>query len=465
MDIFIKNASVVATMDDDNNEYRNYDILLNGSMIKAIGQNLNPPNDARIIDGRGKLVLPGFVNTHHHMFQIFTRDLRRHLAATDLFDWLNKMYRTWHEVNAEMVYTSALVELGMLAKTGCTLVSDNHYLFPDTTDKKLIDAQIQAAKEIGVRFHPTRGAVSPSNLKVPLAPRNVTQTDDEILQDYERVVSAYHDPSEFSMVRIGLGPTNPVTTTETVMRETIRFARKHGLRCHTHLSEDPEEEVWSLSTKGKRLFDYVEDLGWVGPDVWYAHCLFINDDEIRRMGQYHCGIATNPVCNARSQGKIARVFDMLDAGIKVGIGVDGSGSYSDMVAEIQAGALLHTYIGEQTKNNPRENRPDIAMEMLKIATRGGASVLGWDKVGSIVPGNAADLSLFNIESLEYAGILTDPVTSLVLYGSNHNTDTTIVNGEIIVENGKLKNVDENSLVQRVNSIAREFLHRIPDLSA
>ena len=205
MALLIRNASVVATMDESQGDLFDQDILIDGPLIAAVGQTLRVHGVEEVIDGRGKLVLPGFINTHHHMFQIFTRDVSQHLAATDLYDWLRKMYRVWHAIDSEMVYVSAMVALGLLAKTGCTLVSDNHYLFPDIADRNLIDMQIQAAKEIGIRFHPTRGSVSPSDVPRPLAPRNVTQSDDEILEDYDRLVARYHDPSDFSMVRIGLG--------------------------------------------------------------------------------------------------------------------------------------------------------------------------------------------------------------------------------------------------------------------
>ena len=297
-DLLIQNIDVIATLDDDASELRNNDILVQGSMIKAIGRNIPPPPEARIIDGRGKVALPGFINTHHHMYQIYTRDLPRTANALDIFDWLKVNYDIWHEIDPELVYVSALVGLGLLLKTGCTLVSDLFYVFPDTADKKLIDAEIRAAKELGVRFHPCRGAMSLDQSQGGIPPHNVTETDEDILLDYERLVNTYHDPSPYSMLRIALAPCSPFSVTSNLMRETILYARKHELHCHTHLAEAPLEDVWCAEMFGMRPFEYMESLDWVGPDVWYAHSIYVNKDEIRRMGEYKCGVASCPVCNA-----------------------------------------------------------------------------------------------------------------------------------------------------------------------
>ena len=277
------------------------------------------------------------------MYQIYTRDLPRLINAIDIFDRLRVRYDIWHELDPELVYMSALVGLGLLVKTGCTLVSDNFYVFPDNADKELIDAEIKAAEELGVRFHPTRGAMSLDQSKGGLPPLNVTQSDEEILLDYERLVNKYHDPSQFSMIRIALSPCSPFSVTTNLMRETIQFARKRGLRCHTHLAEFALEDKWCDEMFGMRPFEYMESLEWVGPDVWFAHAIHVNDDEINRMGEYKCGVASCPVCNARNNGGIAQILKMKDNGVRVGFGVDGSGGFGDMMAEIQTAMVLHRY--------------------------------------------------------------------------------------------------------------------------
>ena len=448
-DLLIQNIDVIATLDDDASELRDNDILVQESMIKAIGRNIPPPPEARIIDGRGKVALPGFVNTHHHMYQIYTRDLPRTANALDIFDWLKVNYDIWHEIDPELVYVSALVGLGLLLKTGCTLVSDLFYVFPDTADKKLIDAEIRAAKELGVRFHPCRGAMSLDQSQGGIPPHNVTETDEDILLDYERLVNTYHDPSPYSMLRIALAPCSPFSVTSNLMRETILYARKHELHCHTHLAEAPLEDVWCAEMFGMRPFEYMESLDWVGPDVWYAHSIYVNKDEIRRMGEYKCGVASCPVCNARAGHGIAPIMEMRKQGVRVGFGVDGAGGYGDMIAEIQTALVLHRFASKDMK--------PLTNEMLRIGSRGGAQVLGWGELGSLEPGKAADLSLIDTHQLDYAGCTHDPVASIILYGANHIVDTTIVNGKVVVEKGRLVNVNEDEVIDRANRLSKEFI--------
>jgi 8-oxoguanine deaminase len=456
--LLIQNIDVIATMDEKFSEYKNCDILVNGPVIEQIMPRIPAPEGAKIIDGKGKIAFPGFVNVHHHMYQIYTRDLPRILCATDLFDWLRLNYLIWGYQDEEMIYLAALVGLGSLIKTGCSLVSDMHYIIPEREDNKMIDAQIKAAKELGIRFHPTRGAVSILNKPDALAPKYVSQSDEDILLDYERMVNTYHDPSPFSMLRIGLAPVNPVTSTESLLKETIRFARKHGLVCHTHLAESVQENQWSLDLHGVREFDYMESIEWVGPDVWFAHCLHVTDDEIKRMGKYRCGVAHCPVSNAKL-GSIARIFPMLEQGVRIGFGVDGMGGFGDMVAELQTACVLHSYSSQSQATN-RMFSPDMARTMLRIASKGGAEVLGWDKVGSLEVGKASDLSLFDVRRFDFAGSVTDLVTSFVYYGSNHFVDTSIINGRVVVENGTLTGIDEKAITERANKLSAEYIKRV-----
>lgn len=450
-DLLIKNASLVATMDENSTELCDCDIFIQGNTIKEIGPGLAPPPRTRIIDGVGKVALPGFVNTHHHMYQIYTRDLPRMVNFVDILDWLDINFGVWHELDPELVYISSLVGLGLLAKTGCTLVSDLFYIFPDITDKKLIDAEIQAAKELGVRFHPCRGAMSLDQSQGGIAPRNVTETDEEILLDYERLFNTYHDPSPLSMLRIALAPCTPFVATTNLMRETIKFARKYGLRSHTHLAESPLENALSIKMFGMRSFEYLESLEWVGSDVWYAHAIHVNEDEIQRMGEYSCGVASCPVCNARSGQGLAPILDMQRKGVRVGFGVDGEGGYGDMISELQTAMVLHCYA------NP-EAMPKAA-DMLRMASQGGAQVLGWDALGSLEVGKGADLILIDNRQLDYAGCTHDLVTSLVLFGANHIVDTTIVNGDVVVEKGRLTRVDEDAIVERANKLSKAYIAR------
>lgn len=445
----VRNLDLILTMDDDGTEIQNGDIVIQGSSIASVGKGLHMGPDDRVIPGEGKVALPGFVNTHHHLYQIFTRDLPRLVDSPDLFDWLEVSYEVWHELTPEHVYISALVGLGLLLKTGCTLSSDLYYVFPDSSDGDFIDAEIRAAQEIGIRFHPTRGGMSLSRDKGGLPPKNVTQCDEAILLDYERLVSKYHDPSPLSMIRIGLAPCSPFSVTPQLMRETIEFARMNDLHCHTHMAESPLEEQWCAEKYGMRPLEYMESLDWIGPDVWYAHAIYLTDEEIRRMGGYRCGVASCPVCNARSAEGVARILEMKDQGVRIGFGVDGVGGYGDVFSEMQTAFTLHRLHSEA--------RASLDREIIWIATRGGAEVLGWDRVGSLQPGNAADVILIDTRQLDYAGSPHDLPTSIVQFGVNRMVDTAIVNGEVVAERGSLTKVDEGWLIDRANQLARELV--------
>lgn len=453
--LLLKNLDHILTMDEEGTELKNADILINGTVIESVKSNTDVPPNTQVIDGSGKVALPGFVNTHHHMYQIYTRDLPRTVNSLDMFDWLKINYELWHELDPEFVYVSALVGLGLLLKTGCTLISDLFYVFPDSTSCELIDAEIEAAKLIGARFHPTRGAMSLDTSKGGTPPKNVIQSDDKILLDYERLVNKYHDPSPQSMLRIALAPCSPFSVTPNLMKETIKFARQHGLNCHTHLAEAVIEDEWCEQKFNMRPFEYMESLGWVGPDVWYAHAIYVNDEEMKRMGDYRCGVASCPVCNARAGHGIANILTMRDAGVRVGFGVDGAGGYGDMIAEIQTAYVLHKLNSIKFQ---RERRTS-AREMLEIASKGGATVLGWDNLGSIAPGKGADISLIDTRKLDYAGSVHDIITAIVMFGSTHTVDTTIVNGEIVVRDGKLTKINEEEVYYRANQLSKELLRK------
>lgn len=456
-ELLIKDLNVIATMDDHAAERRNEDILIENQMIRALGPNLVASPGARVIDGRGKIAMPGFVNTHNHMFQIYSRDLPSVAQAKNLLDWLHQNSLAWSELDEEMVYISALVGLGLLLKTGCTLVSDEHYLFPTRAGKELVDAQVRAARELGIRFHPVRGAICIKPETETLYGRELCETDDEIMKDFERLAKLYHDPSPFSMLRVGIGPVSLYATSDGLMRETVALARKLGLRCHTHLAESPDEEIWCQETHGLRPFRVMETLEWVGPDIWYAHGVYLNDEEIQRMGKYGSGLAHCPVSNGIS-GHIASINKFLEHGVPVGLGVDGGAGFGDMMAEIQTATVLHTFRGSE--NGDFAPLGPIARQILQLATRGGARVLGWEEMGSLIPGNAADITLIDTQQLDYAGCISDPITSAVLFGANHMVDTVIVNGEVVVEDGHLTKVDETEVVAHARELSSAFVKRV-----
>ncbi len=455
--LLIKDIDLIATMDDAGLELHGADILIDPPAIERVGTDVTAPPGARIIDGRGKVALPGFVNTHHHMFQIYTRDLPAVMGAVDLWDWLRRNSRAWEQMDFEMVYASAQVALGLLLKNGCTLVSDDHYLFPAEADTRMIDAAIRAAQEIGVKLYPVRASISDTETARKIYPEGMLESDRDILADCERLAREYHDPTPFSRLRIGVGPVTMYAASEGLLQETIALARQCGLRAHTHLAESAMERDWCLERHGMRPFDYLERLGWVGPDVWYAHCLLLNKDEIRRMGQHGCGVAHCPVSNGVS-GHIAPIFDFLSAGVRVGLGVDGGAGFGDMWAEFQVATVLHTYNG--LLGGKFASLGEIARAVMRVATRGGAEVLGWETAGSLEPGKAADITLIDRDQLDYAGCRSDSIAALALFGANHMADLVLVNGEVVVEAGRLVRVDEERISSQANVLADDFLRRI-----
>lgn len=405
-----------------------------------------------VVDGRGKIVLPGLVNTHHHLYQTFQRNIPG-LQDVGLFQWLLGLYEIWRELDEEIVYKSALVGLGELLLTGCTTTTDHFYVFPRGKSGRLIDEEIKAARKLGIRFAPTRGSMSLGRSRGGLPPDDIVQTEEEILSDSLRVIQKHHDPSPLSMLKIGLAPCSPFSVSESLMRETIKMARAHGVRCHTHLAETKDEERFCVEKLQMRPFEYMEKVEWVGEDVWYAHAIHLNDREIQKMAETGTGIAHCPTSNLRLGSGIAPIPKMLDAGIPVGLAVDGSASNdsSNMLAEVRMGMLVHR-VGTGVDAMP-------ATTILEVATRGGARILGWETLGEIAPGKAADVVLFDLKKIGYAGALHDPLAALFFCGDSQIADTAIVNGKIVVKNGKLLNIDERKLVEEANSLARKMVER------
>jgi 8-oxoguanine deaminase len=445
----LKNINNVITFNDREEMLSNCDILIEGPSIKRIGSNLEVTQDTQIIDCRGLTALPGFVNTHHHLFQTLFRGIKE-VQELPLFPWLVGLYEFWKNITPEAVYYGALVGFSELLRTGCTLTSDHHYLFPKNQPTTLIDEQIKAAKEIGIRFHATRGSMSLGRDMGGLPPMQVVQTEDAILQDSERLINQYHDTGVYAMQRIALAPCSPFSVSKELMIQAKDLARKKGVMLHTHLAETLDEEKFCMERYGRRPFELMEDLEWIGPDVWFAHGIYLDDNELKRLNG--SGIAHCPSSNMKLNSGICRTTEIVRGGGKLSIAVDGSASNdgSNMWEEVRRAYLLnHLKYGTDGLN---------AYEILKVATRGGADVLGRSDTGRLDVGKAADIVLFNLNGIEYAGC-HDPLVSLVCLGNSSIVDMTIVNGNIVVKDGKLTSIDTYTVASEANRAARQIVEK------
>jgi 8-oxoguanine deaminase len=457
-EILIQNALHLATFDSAGTRLQATDLLIRDGRIAAIrgpgdAPIAAPENPRRNIDASRCLVLPGLINTHHHLFQTFTRNLPS-VQNAKLFDWLTGLYDIWQHVDAEHVYWSTLLGCAELLLTGCTTTSDHHYLFPKHAPGDLLDAQLEAAERIGIRFHATRGSMSMGKSQGGLPPDCVVQTEDTILKDSERVISRWHDPSPGSMRRVALAPCAPFNVSPQLMKDTIQLARQHGLQAHTHLAETEDENAYCLEHFGRRPLQLMEDLGWLGPDVWFAHGVYFEDHELDTLARTGTGVSHCPSSNMRLGSGIPRIPEMLQRGINVGLGVDGSASNdtSDMLGEVRQ-AMLLSRVGYGSDALPAETA-------LRLATTGSAHLLGRsDEIGSLVPGKLADLVLVDLDRLDLAGALSDPLTSIVFAGIQHRVKMVVVNGRIIVEDGHLQTIDEGKITRRSQELSFRLLKR------
>jgi 8-oxoguanine deaminase len=452
----IKNLSLIATMDDEQREITDGWIAVNGPAIQAVGAGPLPADaldpSAAVIDGRGALAIPGMVNTHHHLFQTLQRNVP-FVQDAKLFDWLVGLYEIWRELRAEDVRTSALVGLGELLLTGCTTVADHFYVFPTGQPETLLDETIEAARQLGVRFHPSRGSMSRGRSKGGLPPDDVVQEPQVILRDSERVIAKYHDPERFSMCRLALAPCSPFSVTDELLIESAALARNRGVRLHTHLAETKDEEDFCLKTHGCRPLAYMQRVDWIGPDVWYAHGVWLNDEELQRMAATGTGVAHCPVSNLRLGSGIAPIPLALRRGVPVGLAVDGSASNdaSDMIRELQMCTLVHR-VGTAVDSMS-------ARQALWIATRGGARVLGRDDIGQIAPGMAADIVMLRLDDLGLAGALHDPIAALALTTGIRRADCVMVQGSVVVKDGKLTGADASELLANAGRQSRDMMQR------
>lgn len=408
-----------------------------------------------VLDASGCIAVPGLINTHHHLYQTLTRGLPAAQNA-ELFEWLTTQYPIWAGLDAEMVYWSAVCGLSELALSGCTTVSDMFYVFPEGSDVTL-DAVIRAAKDVGVRIHAGRGAMSLGQRDGGLPPDSVVQDPDVIMADVERVVAQHHDASEGAMVRIDLMPCSPFSVTQALMGAMRDYARKHGLLLHTHLAETLDEERFCLERFGVRPLRMLEELGWLGPDVYLAHGIHFDDAEVELLGRTRTGIAHCPSSNMRLGSGIARVIELMDAGARVGLAVDGSSSNDggSMLAEARQALLL---------GRMRYGVGYSAHRAMRLATRGGAEVLNRPELGSLEPGMRADVALYDLTDVAYAGAgMHDPLAALTLCQTTRPKHV-FVEGRAIVREGRLVTVDLGEAVRRHNQLAKKLVER-PALSA
>ena len=448
----IHNASIIVTMDESWQEIEQGAVFVRDRRIEAIGSGsefvrAHIDEADRLYDADGMILFPGLVNCHHHLYQTLTRAVP---AAQDasLFSWLKTLYPIWANLTGEAVYVSALVGLIELLRSGCTTVADHLYIYPNDAT---IDDEIRAAEELGIRFHPTRGSMSLGESQGGLPPDSVTEDEDEILRKTRRAIEEFHDPSPYSMCRVGVAPCSPFSVTPDLMRESVELARSYNVLCHTHLAETRDEEAFCLEQFGHRPAEYAEELGWVGDDVWWAHAVHVDADEIQMMARTGTGMSHCPSSNMRLASGIAPVRQMLDAGVRAGLGVDGSASNdsSHMLAEARQALLLQRVQGA----------PDAlsAREALEMATRGGANVLQRDDIGSIEVGNAADIVGIRLDHLDYAGAAPhDPVASLV-FCYPRTVDFAMVNGRLLIDHGELLGWDLGRVVEQQNRHAQRLI--------
>ncbi|WP_105614984.1 8-oxoguanine deaminase [Vallitalea okinawensis] len=450
MSLLIKNAKAIVTMNRKKEVLEGANILIEGKKITYIGKEEHEATE--VIDASNMYVYPGLVNTHHHLYQTFTRNLPD-VQNMELFPWLLYLYEIWKNLRDETIYYSSIVGMGELAKYGCTTVFDHHYVFKTGKHSNFIDTQFKAAEDLGMRFHASRGSMSLGKDQGGLPPMEVVQNVEDILYDSERLINKFHDTSQYSMSNIVLAPCSPFSVTTDLLEESAKFARSKGVRLHTHLVETIDEENFCLEKFGKRPLEYMESVGWVGKDVWYAHGIHFNNEELEVMKKTQTGVAHCPISNMKLASGIARISEMVEMDIPVGIAVDGSASNdgSNLLEEIRTGYLL-----QRLKYSNNAVTPD---KFLELATKGGAKILGRDDFGSLEVDMAADLFMVNIDRLQYVGTELDPTSLICTVGIKHPVDYTIINGEVIVKDGYLTRIDEEKIAAEAKAEFRDFISK------
>ena len=453
--LLLKNVRLLCTMDAAAShqvtgaEITDGGVFARDGIIEKIGKSRELPRHAdTVIDLSGHIVIPGMVNTHHHLFQNLTRVVPAAQNAP-LFGWLQTLYPIWRHLGPDHIYWSTALGLAELALSGCTTSSDHLYIYPNGSR---LDDSLAAATAIGVRFHGTRGSMSISESQGGLPPDYLTESEAVILADCQRLVEAHHDSSRYAMTRVALAPCSPFSVSMDLMRETAKMARSYRVGLHTHLAENSEDIDYSLASFGMRPGDYAEAVGWVGADVWHAHCVQLDTAEINLFARTGTGVAHCPCSNMRLASGIAPVRQMLDAGVKVGLGVDGSASNDSghMLNEARQAMLLQRVIQGGEAMGARES--------LAVATRGGAAVLGRDDIGVLAPGYAADIVAFDCRGIDFAGAAWDPLAALVFCGPG-KAAYTIINGRVVVADGKLQTMDTATLLQNHQMMTTDLMQK------
>ena len=438
--LLIKNAHVLATMDGA--EISHGGLHARDGWIENVGPTMDIPATAdEVVDLTGHVVLPGLVNTHHHLYQTLTRAFPG-AQNSELFDWLRTLYPVWARMTPDHVRVSTRLGLVELALSGATTVFDHHYLWPHGSS---IDDQFEGADGLNIRFHASRGSMSRGESDGGLPPDSVVEDEDSILEDTKRAIESFHEPARGSMRQVAVAPCSPFSVTDNLMRESAALARETETRLHTHLAETKDEEEFCLGMHGLRPVAYTESLGWAGEDVWYAHAVHVGDDEVARMGAAGTGVAHCPTSNMRLGAGAAPITRYLDRGVPVGLGVDGSASNdsSNMLAEVRQALLLN-----RVNNGPGFT----ARQALEMATTGGAGILGRHDIGKLAPGHAADFIAIDLNRVEFAGSLHDPVAATVLCAPAR-VDHSWVGGRRLVEHGEVVGVDISALIESHNRLA------------
>ncbi|HEY0256627.1 MAG TPA: 8-oxoguanine deaminase [Candidatus Methylacidiphilales bacterium] len=455
--LLAKNAEILVTMDGARRELKNAGLYAEEGIIKIVGPSEDLPATAdTVLDLAGQIVLPGFINTHHHLNQTLTRNLPAG-QNNNLFPWLKAHYRVWARIDAEASRASTLIGLAELALSGCTTVFDHSYLFKNGNS---VDCQIEAARDLGVRFHASRGSMSLGESKGGLPPDDCVEEEACILDDSERVIRTYHDAGVGSMTQIVLAPCSPFSVTTALLKDSAALARQHRVRLHTHLCETLDEERYTLEHDGLRPVEWMETLGWLGDDVWFAHAVHVNDEEIGKFARTGCGVAHCPCSNMRLGSGIAPIKKYLAAGVKVGLGVDGSASNdsSNILLEArQAMLLARLQIGLLPPEAPPlgADKWMTARESLELATLGGARVLGRSDIGSLEPGKCADFFSLDLHTIGYAGGLHDPVAA-VLFCAPQPAVNTVIQGKVVVREGRIVTMDMGPVVETHNRCASKL---------